>query len=68
MKYRVRLWGIQWDDGKGEYDVSRLPSNLEIELRADNEADAIESALDEATDRYSMLIADTDKIEISLED
>lgn len=61
----VYVYGIQWDDGKGEYDVSRLPKNLKCEISLDEEYDQTEAmsrAMDEITDTYGMLIEGCDQI------
>jgi len=63
-KYRVKMLGINWDDGKGEYDVSEAPRDLEITLNADNPADALEQALEAASDDYGSLIDDLDSYDV----
>jgi hypothetical protein len=65
MKYRVKLIGIHWDDGKGEYDVSRLPTmRTQIVEGVDSVRDAIDLALEGLTEQYSMLISDCDRAEV----
>ena len=56
--YRITIADIQWDDGKGEYDVSRLPRDLPIpyQVEAANEEDAIESVLSDVSETYGSLI------------
>lgn len=66
MKWGIKLWGITWDDGKGEYDVEDLPRNLEIEVEAESYAEAKELALSEASDYYGFLIEGTHSIEVEL--
>lgn len=61
--WKVKLFGIEWDDGKGEYDVSELPPNLEVAVEADNKKEAIEYALTEASDEFGSLIQGTEQIE-----
>lgn len=56
MRWRVKLAGITWDDGKGQYDVSDLPKEWTTIVIADNEDDAIEYALTDATDSCGSLI------------
>ena len=57
MIWRVTLSKIVWDDGKGEYDVSSLPSELNyIVHSAPTRQAAIESAMDDASDEYGSLI------------
>ena len=66
--WHVYLYGIQWDDGKGEYDVSELPENLRVTIHtddADNKQDAIELALEEATDSFGSLVAGTEQISVT---
>lgn len=61
-QWKVMLYGIMWDDGKGEYDVSELPPNLEVRIDADSKGDAIELALEEATNEFDSLVAETEQI------
>ena len=56
MRYRVKLAQIEWDDGKGEYDTSGLPSELVLSLIADDAAAAGEHAMTWASDSYGALI------------
>lgn len=56
MRWRVKLTGITWDDGKGEYDVSDLPKEWSTIVIADHETDAIEYALTDATDSCGSLV------------
>lgn len=63
--WHVFLYGIDWDDGKGEYDTSSLPVNLRVTVAADGEdteEEVLTTALDEATDAYGFLIEGTDQI------
>jgi hypothetical protein len=62
MQWHIYLYGIEWDDGKGEYDVSDHPENLRVHVDADSKEDAIERALEEATDEWDTLIASTEQI------
>ena len=67
MAWKVYLYGIQWDDGKGEYDVSELPENLRVTIAdddAEDEKQAIELAMTEATDEFGSLIASTEQITV----
>lgn len=61
--WKVKLYGIEWDDGKGEYDVSELPPNLEVKVEADTKTQAIDYAMREATEEFGSLIAGTEQIE-----
>lgn len=68
MKWQIYLYGIVWDDGKGEYDVSDLPPNLRVEVPEHIAADrnsAIEEALTIASDEYEFLIAGTEQIQVT---
>lgn len=56
MRWRVKLTGITWDDGKGQYDVSDLPKEWSVIVIADHENDAIEYALTDATDSCGSLV------------
>ncbi len=56
MRYRVKLTGIVWDDGKGEYDVSEAPDGMTIEIEAPDASIALEWALDEASEDVGSLI------------
>lgn len=70
MAWQVFLYGIQWDDGKGEYDVSELPENLRVTIDdhdADDKTVATELALAEATDEFDSLIAGTEQIVVKHE-
>ena len=62
MQWHIYLYGITWDDGKGEYDVSDLPENLRVHVEAESKDEAIEHALEEATDQWDMLIESTEQI------
>lgn len=65
MRWNVKLWGITWDGGKGEYDVSDLPANLEIlNIAADDEGAAIEYAMSDASASYGSLIEGVGTAEI----
>lgn len=63
MMWKVTLYGIKWDDGKGEYDVSELPKHLQVIVRADNEEEAMHFALEDASDTFGSLIYGTKQIE-----
>lgn len=68
MAWQVYLYGIQWDDGKGEYDVSELPENLRVSVHRDDaetKEEAIEIALEAATDEFGMLVAGTEQINVN---
>lgn len=60
--WKISLYGIQWDDGKGEYDVSELPENLEVKVEEEDEQGAIERALTVASDEFGSLIDGTEQI------
>lgn len=67
MKWEIYLYGIVWDDGKGEYDVSELPENLRVTVDfAESKSDAIERALEIASDEFGSLIEGTEQIESTL--
>lgn len=57
MKYLVRLFDIEWDDGKGEYDVSEAPNALLYEVEAPDRAAALEYAMQEADEEVGCLIS-----------
>jgi hypothetical protein len=61
--WHVYLFGIEWDDSKGEYDVSDLPQSVSLEVEADTRHDAIEEALTEVSDQFGMLIQQTEQID-----
>jgi DnaJ-class molecular chaperone len=63
-KYRVKLCGIQWDDGKGEYDVSEAPSDLIVEVNALDPDDALAEAMDAASEDIGSLIDGVSSSEI----
>jgi len=57
MWWTVLLRSIEWDDGKGEYDVSGLPRDMHYEIREARDAEeAIQRALECASDTYGSLI------------
>jgi len=57
MIWRVTLSAIQWDDGKGEYDVRSLPKTLRYIVHSAPTRDAaIEYAMSDASDEYGSLI------------
>lgn len=65
MKYwKIKFWGIRWDDGKGDYDVSALPQDVEVEVNEDTQVDAIELALSRVSDHYGFLIDDVKVTEV----
>jgi hypothetical protein len=58
MIWIVDLRAIDWDDGKGEYDVSDLPTELDhIYVDADDSDEAIMQAMIDASDNHGFLIA-----------
>jgi hypothetical protein len=57
MKWIVRLRSIEWDDGKGEYDVSGLPSSLDIVASGSDANHAIDRAMDYVSDYYGFLMS-----------
>ena len=66
--WQVYLYGIQWDDGKGEYDVSELPDNLRVTVHDDDaitKREAIEYALGEASDEFGSLVEGTEQIVVT---
>lgn len=64
MKWQIYLYGIVWDDGKGEYDVSELPENLRVTVDLEeSKEDAIERALEIASDEFGFLIEGTEQIQ-----
>ena len=64
MLYRVKIKGIRWDDGKGEYDVSSFPRHTTKIVEADSVRDAVDNAMEEMSDEYSMLIEDAESAEV----
>lgn len=59
MQWTVKLWGISWDDGKGQYDVSELPDNMQVEIAdgvCEDTAEAVEYAMSEASANTGSLI------------
>lgn len=56
MRYRVKLTGIVWDDGKGEYDVSEAPTEMTIEVEAEDLESALQFAMQEADEHVGCLI------------
>lgn len=62
--WEVFLYGIEWDDGNGEYDVSGLPENLCVTVEADHDDQqtAMEKALETATDYFGSCIYGTEQI------
>jgi len=62
-RWKVVLYGIAWDDGDGEYDVSELPPNLAVTVEAADKDSAIQYAMDEATDEFGSLIVGTEQID-----
>lgn len=67
--WKVKVFGIQWDDSHGEHDASHLPTEAEVIVSTDQyedeytAEDAISDALDDISDEYGMLIADSERIE-----
>jgi hypothetical protein len=66
MRYSVQLRNIEWDDGKGEYDVSKLPKSRRTIVDAPDEDAALEHAMNEISDTYGSLIQSTDAIVIPI--
>lgn len=65
-QWRVTLTGIVWDDGKGEYDVSGLPHELDLTVEGDDEDEALQFALDEAGEITGFLIASVESSAVVL--
>ena len=63
MKWQIYLYGIIWDSGDGCYDVSDYPENLRVEVDADDKQEAIEVAMNEASDLWGTLIEGTEQIQ-----
>jgi hypothetical protein len=66
MRWKIKLWGITWDDDKGENDVSELPQNLEVLVTAEEEAEAIQHAMSDASDDYGSLISGVQRAEVTV--
>lgn len=62
----VKLRGITWDDGKGEYDVSKLPRDVDTAVSdaAADRDEALEMALDEVSEAYCTLVEGFDSYSI----
>lgn len=56
QRWTVTFSGIQWDDGKGEYDVSWLPKTVIISVLAYDQKEALDIAMHETSDLYGSLI------------
>lgn len=54
--WRVKLKGIEWYDGKGEYDVSDIATVWSTVVIAEDATEAVEFALSDATDAFGFLI------------
>jgi len=70
MPWKVYLYGIEWDEGNPAdgNDASELPENLEVTIGdhlAEDENQAIEAALAEATDEFGFLVQGTEQINVS---
>jgi hypothetical protein len=65
MQWRVEIGGIEWDDGKGEYDVSDQPTTLTVIVVAEDEEDAIEYAMQMMDEQSGFLIADYEYADVS---
>jgi hypothetical protein len=65
-RWKVRLRGISWDDGKGEYDVSDLPKALTLTVIADDEAEAVSQAMNDASETTGSLIEGVESAEVNL--
>ena len=64
--YRVKLKGIHWDDGKGEYDVSEAPTEITVDVNwAWNAEDALQQAMEAASEDVGSLIEGVDASEIT---
>jgi hypothetical protein len=59
MRWQVTLTDIEWDDGKGDYDVSKLPTNVEIVVEAPDKEAALEFGMSDVSDVYGSLISNT---------
>jgi hypothetical protein len=58
MRYCVTLFGIEWDDGKGEYDVSEAPVDMTLMVNdAWDPDDALEQAMEAASEDVGSLIS-----------
>ena len=57
MRWRVRIESIEWDDGKGEYDVSDLPHSETVMVEADSKQAAIDAAMSALDQEHGSLIA-----------
>lgn len=64
MRWRVKVSGIIWDDVKGDYDVSDLPKEWNTTVVADDETDALEYALTDASDSCGSLVEGFDSAEV----
>lgn len=64
MRWQVTIRGIEWDDGKGEYDVSDLPDEWTATVIAENSQEAIQYALTDADESNGSLILGYDTVEI----
>ena len=72
MRWRVKAIGIQWDVGNPDdydpktYHPERLPSEAEVIVSAEDEAEAIDQGLSDISDAYCFLIEGTNSIEVEL--
>lgn len=64
MHYIVKLRGIVWDDGQGEYNVARLPREMNVTVFAEDEEEALEYALSDAADDQGFVIESVESHEI----
>lgn len=67
MRYQVRMKNIEWDDGKGQYDVSDLPRAYTLEIEAANKRQAIEWAMNEADQTFGSCIAGCEAVAVAWE-
>ena len=58
--WHVYLYGIMWRTADANPE---LPENLRVTVDADSRADAIGSALEQASDEFDALIEGTEQIE-----
>jgi hypothetical protein len=66
FRWRIKLCGIHWDDGNGEYDVSTLPKTVQTIVNASEEEEAIDTAMEEIGDGHGFLIEGVDTAEVEL--
>lgn len=75
MRWKIRVVGIRWDVGYAddyEHDptyerrVAELPKEAEATVRADDEEEAVDKAMNEISDAYSFLIEDCKAVYVEL--